>query len=86
MANQALIIMKKHSSMLETMSIIWGRRERQRNGLNHIIEVLKMRVHHKELEILCILPSSIKKLLKSIMQKPKDALKRQRNISVKLII
>ena len=84
MVNRALIIMKKLNSMLETVSIIWERQERLKNGLNHIIEVLKMQVLRKELKIICIPHSSMKKLLESIMQKLKGALRRQRNISVKL--
>ena len=84
MVNQVPIIIKKLNSMLETVSIIWERQERLKNGLNHIIEVLKMQVLHKELKIICIPHSSMKKLLESIMQTLKDALKRQRNISVKL--
>ena len=84
MVNQVPIIIKKLNSMLETVSIIWERQERLKNGLNHIIEVLKMQVLHKELKIICIPHSSMKKLLESIMQKLKGALRRQRNISVKL--
>ena len=84
MVSQVPIIIKKLNSMLETVSIIWERQERLKNGLNHIIEVLKMQVLHKELKIICIPHSSMKKLLESIMQTLKDVLKRQRNISVKL--
>ena len=84
MVNQVPIIIKKLNSMLETVSIIWERQERLKNGLNHIIEVLKMQVLHKELKIICIQHSSMKKLLESIMQKLKGVLRRQRNISVKL--